>query len=129
MWPGNGYVDWVTWDPYPKTAPWTRFVNLFYDYLSTHSGTTHSYLSKPWGLSEFGYVGRDKAAAYAMYDEARRDLTTDRYPRLKAYVVWDCNYATTHDDRVGYTDTGVKDSTEQKHFNAFANDALFRMTG
>jgi hypothetical protein len=30
---------------------------------------------------------------------------------------------------VGYTDTGVKDSTEQKHFNAFANDALFRMTG
>ena len=26
LWPGNDYVDWVMWDPYPKNATWTSFV-------------------------------------------------------------------------------------------------------
>jgi fibronectin type 3 domain-containing protein len=128
MWPGNDYVDWVTWDPYPKTATWTDFVNLFYNYLSTHSDATHDYLSKPWGLSEFGYVGSSQTAAYAMYDEARRNMTTGYYPRLKAYVVWDYKASGTHDDRVRYSETGVVDQVEQDHFNAWANDPMLAGT-
>ena len=28
LWPGNDYVDWVMWDPYPKNASWTAAVEL-----------------------------------------------------------------------------------------------------
>ena len=37
---------------------------------------THDFMSKPWGLAEFGYVGSSQTAAYAMYDEAAATCTT-----------------------------------------------------
>ena len=49
MWPGNDHIDWVMWNPYPKTATWTAFVNLFYNYLSANSDAQHDFLSKPVG--------------------------------------------------------------------------------
>ena len=107
MWPGNDYVDWVMWDPYPKTATWTAFVDLFYNYLSANSDAQHDFLSKPWGLAEYGYVGSSQTAAHAMYDEALRNVRNGVYPRLKAYVVWDNRTSTSHDDRVAYSETHV----------------------
>ena len=124
LWPGNSYVDWVMWDPYPRNATWTNFVNSFYNFLLANNDATHDFMSKPWGLAEFGYVGHYQTAAYAMYDEARRNLQNGVHPRLKAYVVWDQHTSNSHDDRVGYTENGVKDPTEQAHYNAFANDPL-----
>jgi Glycosyl hydrolase family 26 len=124
LWPGNQYVDWVTWDPYPNAATWTSFVSGFYNFLTAHNDAAHDFLSKPWGLSEFGYVGSNQTAAYALYDEARRDLHNNVFPKLKAYVVWDQHTAVSHDDRVGYTAAGVKDPTEQAHYNTFASDPL-----
>ncbi|MET0999806.1 MAG: glycosyl hydrolase, partial [Marmoricola sp.] len=128
LWPGNDYVDWVMWDPYPKNAGWTATVGSFYNYLTTTSDAEHDYLSKPWGLGEFGYVGSSQPAAYAMYDEARRNLQNGVHPRIKAFVVWD-NYTTnSHDDRVGFTETHLADPIEQQHYNAFANDPLLMGT-
>ena len=129
MWPGNDYVDWVMWDPYPKTATWTAFVNLFYNYLSANSDAQHDFLSKPWGLAEYGYVGSSQTAAHAMYDEALRNVRNGVYPRLKAYVVWDNRTSTSHDDRVAYSETHVADPVEQQHYNAFVNDPLMTGTG
>jgi chitodextrinase len=126
LWPGNAYVDWVTWDPYPKNSTWTQFVGSFYNFLTENNDATHNFLSKPWGLSEFGYVGSSQAAAYAMYDDARRDLQNNVFPKLKAYVVWDQHTSQSHDDRVGYAETGVADPVEQAHYNAFANDPLLK---
>ena len=102
LWPGNDFVDWVMWDPYPKNASWTATVGSFYNYLTNNSDPDHDFLSKPWGLSEFGYVGSSQTAAYAMYDEARRNLQDGVHPRLKAYLVWDNYTSSSHDDRVGY---------------------------
>jgi hypothetical protein len=127
LWPGNDYVDWLTWDPYPKTATWTQFVNMFYNYLLANSDPAHDYLSKPWGLSEFGYVGSSQTAAYQVYDDIRSNLRNNVHPRLKLYAVWDQHTSSSHDDRVGYTEDGVRDPVEQQHYNAFANDPL--MTG
>lgn len=124
LWPGNDYVDWVMWDPYPKTATWTTFVNMFYNFLIANNDATHDFMSKPWGLAEFGYVGSDQTAAYAMYDEIRRNLANGVHPRLKAYVVWDQHTSSSHDDRVGFDENGVRDPIEQAHYNAFANDPL-----
>ena len=85
LWPGNDYVDWVMWDPYPKIASWTATVGSFYNYMTNNSDAEHDFLSKAWGLGEFGYVGSSQTAAYAMYDEARRNLQNGVHPRLKAY--------------------------------------------
>jgi hypothetical protein len=127
LWPGNDYVDWLMWDPYPRNATWTNFVNSFYNHLIANNDATHDFLSKPWGLAEFGYVGSSQAAAYAMYDDMRRTLHENVHPKLKAYVVWDQHTSTSHDDRVGYDENGVADPVEQQHYNAFANDPM--MTG
>src|SRR4051794_28637804 len=51
LWPGNEYVDWVTWDPYPASVTWTASVSDFYNFLTANSDPTHDFASKPWGLS------------------------------------------------------------------------------
>ena len=109
LWPGNNYVDWVMWDPYPKNAAWTATVGSFYNYLTANSDAEHDFLSKPWGLAEYGYVGSNQNAAYGMYDEARRNLQNGVHPRLKAYIVWDNYTSNSHDDRVGFAETHVAD--------------------
>jgi len=129
LWPGNDYVDWVMWDPYPRNATWSYHVSAFYNFLTANNDAQHDFMSKPWGLAEFGNVGDGQAGAYAMYDEARRNLQNNVYPRLKAYVVWDQDTSSSTDIRVGYTRTGVADPVEQQHYNAFANDPLLMGTG
>ncbi len=86
VWPGNDYVDWVMWDPYPRNATWAYHVGGFYNWLTTHSDAEHNYLSKPWGLAEFGNNGTSQANVYQMYDDAKRALDNGTYPRIKAYV-------------------------------------------
>ena len=103
-------------------------VNSFYNYLTANSDAEHDFLSKPWGLGEFGYVGSSQAAAYAMYDEARRNLQNGVHPKLKAYVVWDNYTSSSNDDRVRFTASHVADPVEQEHYNAFANDPLLMGT-
>jgi len=124
LWPGNSYVDWVTWDPYPRNVGWDYHVGGFYNFLTAHSNATHDYLSKPWGLSEFGCVGSTQALAYQMYDDAKRALDNNTYPKIKLYTVWDQHTSSSTDNRVAYTRTGVRDPVEQAHYNAFANDPL-----
>ncbi len=125
LWPGNDHVDWVMWDPYPNTKSYTETVGGFYDHLSTHSDAEHDYLSKPWGLAEWGYPGSDQARAYAMYAEAQATLHTNRFPKLKAYLIWDNLVAGGNDDRVGFDSESNPDPAEQAAYNAFANDPAF----
>ncbi len=103
-------------------------VGSFYNYLTANSDAEHDYLSKAWGLGEFGYVGSSQTAAYAMYDEARRALQNNVFPKLKAYVVWDNWTSSSHDDRVRFTEDHIADPVEQEHYNAFANDPLLMGT-
>ena len=129
LWPGNDYVDWVMWDPYPRNATWTTFINSFYNYLLSHNDAAHNFMSKPWGLAEFGFVGTSQTAAYRIYDDLRANLNNGVHSRLKAYVVWDNHTSSSLDDRVAYTAAGVPDPVEQQHYNAFANDPLLVGTG
>jgi fibronectin type 3 domain-containing protein len=122
LWPGNDYVDWVMWDPYPRSTSWTQRVGHFYDLLTARSDPEHDFLSKPWGLGEFGYQGTSQTVGYATYAEARANIDSGVHPRLKAYVVWDNKISTSLDNRVGFTLGGVRDPLEQEHYNAFANN-------
>ena len=56
LWPGNSYVDWLMWDEYQESSSPT-FTNVLqngYQWMTTNSTATNNYLSKPWGLAEWG---------------------------------------------------------------------------
>lgn len=126
LWPGNDYVDWVMWDPYPNNTTWRNFVGSFYSYLEQSTDAEHAFTSKPWGIAEYGYKGTSQTAAYQMYRDIRANV--DRFSRLKAYVSWDARNAQTGvDQRVLYTASGVLDQQEQDAYTTLVNDPLFTM--
>ncbi len=124
MWPGNDYVDWVTWDPYTSTGSWSSMVGGFYSYLTDNSDATHDFLSKPWGLSEFGFSGTDQTIGYRLYDDALQGVRDGLFPKLKMLSVWDSRTSSSADLRLQFTSQGVKDQVEQDHYNAFVNDPI-----
>ena len=91
LWPGNDRVDWITWDPYvgPRER-WNEEVGYFYRAMEEKSDAEHDFISKPWGLAEFGYwYGTNQAEAYRFYDDAKAFLNSGNYPRLKLYEPYD----------------------------------------
>lgn len=56
LWPGNSYVDWVMWDEYQEASntPFTNVLQNGYNWMTTNSTASNNYLSKPWGLAEWG---------------------------------------------------------------------------
>jgi hypothetical protein len=127
LWPGNDLVDWVTWNPYSldgASETWSQTIGSFYGWMSANSDAGHDYLSKPWGIGEFG-VGRKatRAFEYQYYADAKAAIDAARFPRVKAYVVFDAIGA--FETRTDHDTAGAPDPTEQARYNAFANDALF----
>jgi nitrogen fixation protein FixH len=129
MWPGNGYVDWVMFDPYANTT-FADSVSPMYNYLTANTDANHAFTSKPWGLAEWGFDDRHGSTqdrVYAYYDNAKQVLDNSTFPRLKAYVMWDNKVDGTGvvDARTMYTPASVIDKIEQAHYNAFADDPRF----
>lgn len=95
--PGDGYVDWIMWDPYNwdgcsgGTATWRSFsdiVSPMYNWLTENSGLPGNgdYLSKPWGLAEFGTVeGATPTAKQQWFEDAVTEAQSS-FPNLKALV-------------------------------------------
>jgi len=56
LWPGNTNVDWVMWDQYQSSAsdPYANVLQNCYAWMTANSTSTNNYLSKPWGLAEWG---------------------------------------------------------------------------
>jgi hypothetical protein len=126
LWPGNDRVDWITWDPYVGPGEnWDAEVGYFYRAMERKNDATHDYMSKPWGLAEFGYwYGTNQAEAYRFYDDARTFLNSGNYPRLKLYEPFD-TVSGGRDTRTSYTSLGLYDAAEQAKYNAFANEPIF----
>lgn len=126
LWPGNELVDWVMFDPYDtvSTSSWSASVSRFYNWMIANRDATHDYVSKPWGLAEFGVGGKTtQAHAYTYYDDARASVERNQFDRLKAYVAFDSE-GIVH-TKTSYSVAGVYDPVEQEHFNSFANSAVF----
>ncbi len=127
LWPGNNLVDWVLWDPYMSTSGFSAGISPFYNFMSTNSTAAHDYASKPWGLGEWGAMtSLSQAQAESIYDQAKAVVDNNTYPKLKLYDVFDTIGG--GDFRVGYSAAGVKDQTEQNHYNSFADDIHFTDT-
>ncbi len=103
--PGDAYVDWIMWDPYnwygcsggPKN--WDSFstiVDPMYTWLTTHSGTPGNgdYVSKPWGLAEFGTVEGAAPTDKQQWLLSAVSTAQASFPRLKALVYFDSDDVT-----------------------------------
>jgi hypothetical protein len=131
LWPGNNLVDWVLWDPYSgsNAESWDEVVSVYYNWFTQNSDAQHDFVSKPWGLGEFG-IGHgntqtaDQAHTYQFYDDAKASLAANRYPRIKAYLNFDTQGV--HDTQIAYvTKTHEFDPVELQHYKAFAQDPRF----
>lgn len=127
LWPGNNYVDWVVWDKYlGASGDPVGTYSVFYNELTSISDTDHDYLSKPWGLNEWGDGSGTQAVVKSEYAGMKSIVDNNTFPKLKLYDVFDNN--TGADFRLTYTSNGVFDASEQAAYNAFADDPVFTDT-
>ena len=100
VYPGNEYVDWLSWDPYNmagcmtgkfKSKQWVSFaesVRPFYTWLQNEGAKAGIDKNKPYLLSEFGTVPDpdDPTAAARWYAEIPAAL--EEFPQVKALQLW-----------------------------------------
>jgi chitodextrinase len=123
LYPGNDLVDWIKWDPYGEVVDFAALVGRFYDYLTRMSDAQHTYLSKPWGLAEWGsWHNATQDHAYLLSRTAKVEVENGRFPRLKAYSVFDVSGTC----RIAYDRNGNYDAAELAYYREYANSPAFR---
>jgi hypothetical protein len=125
LWPGNQYVDWISWNVYNQSGckgnriALDKFVSfkdkmlIFYNWMKAEGPKIGMDTSKPIMISETGsaqYEGDLQATAdwYAGIPAALRE-----YPQIKAIGLWDstdsyCNYDFTDVPAIA---TGVREAS------------------
>jgi hypothetical protein len=122
LWPGNSLVDWVLWDPYESdNEDFSQSVGNFYSELTTLSDSDHDYLSKPWGLGEFGDRSVSDANQENFYTTVAHSLDVNQFPKLKLLTLYDA-IGSTGDYRVAYDEAGNWDNAEVADLEALSND-------
>ncbi|REE96157.1 glycosyl hydrolase family 26 [Thermomonospora umbrina] len=95
LYPGDAYVDWVSWDPYNfyrcNGSDWETFdqsVGHTYRWMKTNISAT-----KPYVLHEFGtqFDPRDPARSHQWYHDIPGALQK-RYPSIRALVRWNSGF-------------------------------------
>jgi len=123
LWPGNSLIDWVLWDPYmTNKRDFATSVGSLYSTLTTLSNATDNYLSKPWGLAEFGDLNTSVTVQNTFYTQITAALNTNEFPKLKLLTVYD---AVGHlgDSRVAYNEAGKSDPQELANFDTLGQDS------
>lgn len=129
LWPGNGLVDWITWDPYTTDkSSFSTDMSRFYNFLEKNTDSSHAFTSKPWGIGEMGYEGTNQTKAYKYYDDMAAAIKNNTFPRLKMYLFFDMNGKdfggdANWDARIGYAHSKT-DAKEQQHFNAMLKTVM-----
>jgi hypothetical protein len=124
MWPGNSLVDWVLGDPYmTNKRDFAVSVGGFYDTLTSLSDSTHDYLSKPWGLGEFGDLNTSTAVQNTFYTTVKQALDVNEFPNLKLLTLFD-SIGHLGDSRVAYDETGHYDTAELANLATLSQDPV-----
>lgn len=130
MWPGNNYVDWLTWDPYAGgTQSFAASVQPFYNFLTSNSNASHDYLSKVWGFSEMGYWNQSgtstETQAPIYWQQVKAAIQNNTFPKVKLYSAFDTNAASDYSaSLIGLnfgTTTATPNIAEQTAYNDFAS--------
>jgi hypothetical protein len=122
LWPGNDLVDWVLWDPYASNNEnYSQAVGAFYNDLTNRSDSAHDYLSKPWGLGEFGDRNTSDANQESFYTTVAQSLDSNQFPKLKLLTLYDA-VGSTGDYRVAYDEAGSWDNAEVADLEVLSAD-------
>jgi hypothetical protein len=122
LWPGNNLVDWVLFESYYtyQNAGYIPTTQTFYNFLTQNSDADHDYLSKAWGLGEFGTTQASLAGQEGYYLDMKTSIDENMFPKLKLYSTFDdAGYG---DIRVAYNYNGVFDPIELANYVALADD-------
>jgi hypothetical protein len=126
LWPGNDLVDWVLFDPYVvNQGTFSSSVSPFYNELTSLSDASHDYLSKPWGLGEFGDGSSSDASQEGFYSAAAHSLDTGEFPKLKLLTFFDA-IGPVADYRVAYNAAGVWDPKELADLQTLSDDPVIQ---
>lgn len=124
LWPGNALVDWVFFESYsPSGSTFAQQTGRFYNLLANHSDPAHDYLSKPWGVGEFGTRATSGSEQLAYYAGIKQALDTNQFPRLKLLSAFDA-IGPAGDYRIAYDANGLSSPAEVDAFHALADDPL-----
>jgi hypothetical protein len=124
LWPGNGLVDWVLWDPYMSdNYSFQSSVDALYSLLSDTSNPDHDYLAKPWGLAEFGELAKSPSIQNGFYSSVKSALDSGEFAKLKLLIAFD-NRSHLGDSRIAYNAAGRFDAAELANFATLDQDPL-----
>jgi len=134
LWPGDELVDWVVFNGYQHSnndVDFAKRVQEFSTFLTNQSREGHNYLSKHWGIVEWGIHNATQPNSYLFYAQAKAAVEQGRFPKVGFYLVFDNGNYDTNDfsHRVGYATNGSLDPREQAAFNLFAQSAAFTGDG
>ena len=132
MWPGNRYVDWISWEAYNRSgcahsrtdpADFRSFADSmlpFYTWLGAHAADYGINLNKPMMISEAGSVlyPTDPALTASWYRAIPDVLAA--YPQIRAVGLWDR-------PGVGTCDYRFDDAPAVQHAVGQAGERLHRM--
>jgi hypothetical protein len=122
LWPGNSLVDWVMFESYStNTTTFATATGHFYDLLTSQSDAAHDYLSKPWGIGEFGTSATTASVRDTYYSGVKTALDTNEFPKLKFLSVFDA-VGIGGDYRVAYTDSSQPDPASLADFMTLLHD-------
>ena len=128
LYPGDEYVDWIAFGAYrgKKITEFEDVVTRFEKVMSTVGNA----MDKPWAIAEWGVSQAPQSAVYDYYDAAREAVADRRFPRIKAYVVFDHPGPKQNGGlRVAYSDDGDYDWRELREYRAFARTVKLSRTG
>jgi hypothetical protein len=124
LWPGNDLVNWVFFESYsPSGSTFAAQTSRFYNLLTRNSDPAHNYLSKPWGVGEFGTSATSESEQVAYYAGIKHALDTEQFPRLKLLSAFDA-VGLQADYRVAYDASGQSSPAELDAFRSLAGDSL-----
>jgi hypothetical protein len=124
MWPGNNLVDWVFYESYSdNNSTFITQTGHLYNLLISHSNAAHDYLSKPWGVGEFGSNATNLVTRNSYYSSAKTAIDNNMFPKLKLISLFD-SPGIGGDFRVAYDSTGAADPTELADFMRLATDPI-----
>jgi beta-mannanase len=99
LYPGDGYVDWISWDPYATTGVNNLdfLVNNTYTpgYTGFYNKMTTQYPNKPLLVAEWGVVqdpaNRNESRVTSFFNDTSLNLY--KYPAIKAMIYFDMTQA------------------------------------
>jgi hypothetical protein len=92
-----------------------------YNLLTSLSDASHDYLSKPWGIGEFGTNATSDSVQETYYTGIKQALDSGEFPKLKLLSVFD-SPGVGGDYRVAYDAAGNSDPKELSDFMSLADD-------